>query len=268
MISTRFRLTKDEDGDETLLPLFVMAAAMLICIIVLSTSIASAIARNTPTAYWEQSEGWELIGGVDYNVLEPTSGYLVSSANHTTNPYTDAAGKTFDFVFSDWDTFAVRLVRNCSIISKYPEDDKYDDFVYIHCRDKSGWFAGNRYVAIDFHTITTRFLSNNVSYAYFNIFKSNFTIIFETPTNSTNPADHINSVWFGNYRFYVAANSEIGDASRMSSSMWTILGQILTLQLPDVNRIVNLLLAVPIWAALGFFLFTVLSRIVPFIGGG
>lgn len=273
MIDTRHALRADQDGDEALLPLFVMAASMLIAIIVLSTAIASAIARNTPTAKWEQSEGWDLIGGVDYNLLEPTSGYNVTIANHTGNPYTDVDAKTFDFVFSDWDTFAVRLVRDSWIgyppyLSKYTEDSKYEDFIYIHCRDTGGWFGGNRYVAIDYHSMTTRFLTNNLSYAYFTVFKSNFTVMLETATNSTNPADHINAIWFGNYRLYIAVNAEIGDASRMSASMWTILGQILSLQLPETTRIINLLLAIPIWAAMGFMVFTILSRVVPFISGG
>ncbi len=271
MALLKFHLRRDHDGDESLLPLFVMAAAVLISIIVLETTIAGAIARNTPTAKWDSAQGWDLIGGVEYTNLEPSGGYLVTMSNHTQNPYTDVASKTFDFTFSDWDTFSVRLVRDCDTTKPFThsdEDAKYDDFVYIHARDIGGWFGGNRFVAISYDSLTTRFVSDNVSYSYFTIFKTNFTILLETNTNSSNPSDHINAVWAGNYRFYIAVNTEIGDQARMSSSMWTILGQILTLQLPNVNRIVNLLLAVPIWAALGFMVFTIFSRVIPFIAGG
>lgn len=264
-------LGADRDGDERLLPLFVMAAALLIAIIVLQTTIAAAILRNTPTAKWDSAQGWDLVGGVEYTNLEPSGGYPVTMANHTKNPYTDNAAKTFDFTFSDWDTFAVRLVRDCDTTKPFTadnEDKKYDDFIFIHARDIGGWFGGNRYVAISYDSVTTRFVTNNVSYAYFSIFHTNFTVLLETPTNSTNPHDHINSVWAGNYRFYIAVNTDIGDQARMSSSMWTILTQILTLQLPNVNPILNLLMAVPIWAALGFMVFTIFTRVIPFIAGG
>ena len=271
MIDTRHALRADQDGDEALLPLFVMAASMLIAIIVLSTAIASAIARNAPTGRWDQPEGWELIGGVAYANLEPTGGYTVTAYNHTENPYTDNASRELNFIYTDWEYISVRLVRNCSVTKPFThgdEDKKYDDFVYIHAKRDSGWFAGDRYVAIPFEALMANFIQNNVSYSYFSVFKTNFTVILETATNNSNPADHINAVWFGNYNTAIAFNTEVSDSDRMSSSMWTILGQILTLQLPDVNRVVNLLLAVPIWAALGFMVFTIFSRVVPFISGG
>jgi hypothetical protein len=52
------------------------------------------------------------------------------------------------------------------------------------------------------------------------------------------------------------------------SSMWTVLGQMLTAQIPDVHPIINILIAVPFWAAIGFMAIMIVSRFIPLIGGG
>jgi hypothetical protein len=268
-MTAKKNIADDLGGVETLLPLFVMAATMLTTIIIISGGIGAMLVRNQPTAYWDQPQSWALIGDVEYAATDPTAGYNVTLYNHTQNPYTDNASRKFEFTYSDWEYLTVRLVRDCDTTKPFTasdEDAKYNDFVYIHAKADSGWFAGNRYLAMDYHGLTTRFVQQNISYAYFSMFKTNFTILISTATNNTNPADHINAVWAGNYNIKIAYNTEISDEARMSSSMWTILGQILTLQLPNINPVVNLLLAVPVWAAFGFMIFAIFRSVVPFLG--
>jgi hypothetical protein len=245
-MTAKKNIADDLGGVETLLPLFVMAATMLTTIIIISGGIGAMLVRNQPTAYWDQPQSWALIGDVEYAATDPTAGYNVTLYNHTQNPYTDNASRKFEFTYSDWEYLTVRLVRDCDTTKPFTasdEDAKYNDFVYIHAKADSGWFAGNRYLAMDYHGLT-----------------------ISTATNNTNPADHINAVWAGNYNIKIAYNTEISDEARMSSSMWTILGQILTLQLPNINPVVNLLLAVPVWAAFGFMIFAIFRSVVPFLG--
>jgi hypothetical protein len=269
-MSTRFKFKTDADGDETLLPLFVMAASVLVAIIVLSGAIGSMLARNTPTAYWEYAEGYELIGGVQYSYIAPTKGYNVTEANHTNDVEDDDASQKLQFTYGSWDYFTIRLIHNVDkmkVAENFEEMTKYRDFVAIHVKaSQSSTSTADKWRAISYDKILSNTIMGNTSFGYLTIFKTNFTIILTT--NGTNEGEHHNLVWAGQYNIRVAVNTDIAGSAEMNASMWTILGQILTLQLPDVSPTVNLLLAVPIWAAMGFMVFTIFSRVIPFISGG
>lgn len=266
--SLKTRLKDDRDGDEQLLPLFVMAAAVLVCICVLSAAITSAIARNQPTARWHGVEGYQLIGGVNYNCIAPTEGYNVTMNETHDSPWQDE--DKFEFDYASWPYLTVRMVRAGSFdMSQVGETPIiYYDFFWIHAKKSSAWNAKSTNAIIPYQDFETRFLENNVSYAYFELWNYNFTLLVTTQTNDTDHSDHLTMLYTNQFNIRVAENVDINEDAAMHASMWTILGQILTLSLPNVNFVVNLLMSVPIWAAMGFMVFTIFSRVIPFISGG
>jgi len=262
-------IQNDKDGDEQLLPVFVMAAAVLVCITLLSTGIANAIQRNTPTGYWQDIEGYDIFGGVEYNFCEPVYGFNVSMANHTQNAESDNPIKKLEFDYDPFDFMTVRLVRDFDNLGPYHTRYHYNDFINIHVKKGGVTWGKDRWVQIPYDgALRTSFAYVNetetCSFAYFEAFNSNFTVVLTTWTNDSSA--HYGSIMAGTYNLKIAYNAE-NDMS-MHQSMWTILGQILTLELPDMGNEANLLFAVPIWAALGFMVFTILSRVIPFISGG
>lgn len=262
-------LGKDQRAEERILPLFVMAASMLMAIILLSTYSAAMIARNLPTGYWEQPGGYEMIGDVEYSYLDPIDGYAVYPNDHT-NDVRDDTHK-FEFNYSDWAYFTARLIRDVDRddwLANPFDDLKYDDMVLLHIKKKDSWSAPDKWVQISYGTLTQRFTLNNLSYAYFTAFKTNFTVLLKTDTNGTDHSDHIHAVWAGVYTISIAVSTDALNTIAMDTSMWAVLGQLLTLSLPDVSLVVNILLAAPVAAALGFMVFTILSRVIPFISGG
>jgi hypothetical protein len=281
MIGTK-KLRRDADGDETLLPLFVMAASILVATVVLMTYTASAIDRNTPTAYWQEETGFDFFGGLEFTYADPTFGYNLTSANFTRHSTSDTVGMKFEFTAADFSYLTVRMVKNYDHPVLDPEQNPTDslggeNFVCLHVKENEGILHDDKWRAIEFENLFNYWIpsddgNHTISYGSTRAFGQNISIIITTnvlPLNQSvgNPqADHINCFWMGAYNLKLAFITTPSD-DVMGSSMWTILGQIMTLQLPQTGTVADLLLGIPIWAALGFMVFAIARSVIPFLGG-
>jgi hypothetical protein len=82
----------------------------------------------------------------------------------------------------------------------------------------------------------------------------------------TGPGTNLtDGLWNSNFNITLgmSLNSTIGDVSP-----WGLVGAFLSFRLPNVDPVINLLVAVPVWLALGFLVLTVISRFIPFVPGG
>ena len=77
---------------------------------------------------------------------------------------------------------------------------------------------------------------------------------------------------FATYLWENNFNVKIGipdyDPDIAYTSMWTVLGQVMTASLPEVGDEVNLIIGATVYAGLGMIIFTVISRMIPFVAGG
>jgi hypothetical protein len=280
MIGTK-NLRRDADGDETLLPLFVMAASILVATVVLMTYTASAIERNTPTAYWQEEKSYDFFGGLEFDYADPTYGYNLTSANFTHHSTSDTVGMKFDFAAAGFSYLTVRMVKNYDHPFMDPEQNPTDnadgdDFVCIHVKENEGILHDDKWRSIAFANLFNYWIpsddNHTVSYATTRAFGHNISIVITTNVLSSNEsignpqADHINCFWMGAYNLRLAMVSSPSD-DIMMTSMWVILGQILTLQLPHTGTVADVLIGIPIWAALGFMVFAIARSVIPFLGG-
>jgi hypothetical protein len=141
----------------------------------------------------------------------------------------------------------------------------YRDFLFIREWAWSGaWFnipTENYYAIIPFPVLTVHQqdgIGTTSFYAKFNL-----TVYGKYSTTSTSLiADMHSNHWL------IGLGSAIGDSFTAKTSMWAMLGQLLTMTLPNVDPTVNFILAVPFWICITFVAVTIISRFIPFIGGG
>jgi len=57
------------------------------------------------------------------------------------------------------------------------------------------------------------------------------------------------------------------DKVNTSINAWNIVGSLLFFQMPDVHPLINLVIAIPIWAAIGYLVYVLILKAIPFVGG-
>lgn len=265
-------IRRNVEGDANLLPVFVMLAGLMVTIIVISGSISAMLETNVPTGYFETKEGYDWLGGTTIDYASPSYGYNLTAANWTDNSKDDDANQKFIYDYDGFNWIAMRVVKDYDkpLLTQNPTDAKDgDDFVCVHLEKTGAVLSDDKWRGIPFDNLFNHWYADNMSYAYFTAWKTNFTIIITTdalPVNESvgNPrADHINSFYMGACNIKIGVVTDLtGDAAR--TSMWVILGQILTMQLPNVNWFVQMLISVPIWSAIGFLMFEIFAKLWPF----
>lgn len=270
-MSLKLGLSRDEKAQERMAGTFIMAASFLIVIIVLTGTMKMMLLAAEGA--FDSAESWETIGGIDYELIIPTQGYNITANNITQDPFDDA--KKLDYEPDGWEYLTIRIVRNSSYerpwwavddwivarnTNKWKQASLYSDFLLIHGKVDSH----QKWLALPLSSLTDgERIADNKSIAYFSMLKANFTIIAQTAGTES---DHSQMIDANNYNLKIAVNSLW--LSLASGSLFTILGQIMTMQLPNTDAVTSWLLAVPFWAAMGFMVFTLISRMIPFIGGG
>lgn len=270
---TRKRLVLDARGEERLLPTFVMVASFFAAILVL-TMMMRPLMIQASGAY-EQKTNTEMIGGLDYDLIAPTSGYNIIHANVTSDPFDDNANKKLQFYPTGWSYLTVRIVRDREDLGtwdaikkkltgadKYKVALKYTDFILVHGKvgSKDKWYA----ISLDELKRTSNKIGENISAVSFNMLKLNITVIVQTASDAANHSALIDADL---YNLRVAASGDLM-ASLGQGTMWTLLWQMMTMQLPSCDPVTSVLLAVPFWAAVFFMFAMVVSRFIPLIAGG
>lgn len=234
---------------------------------------------------YSSKSNYESIGGVDFKVFKnrwsTEVGYYINNGtdsdgypnvlDHYDSAHSAAQGMK-QFSYSGETSVQAQIVRgntNYDPLSD-AESQVYEDFIIF---DKTnGWSARSRY-SIDYTNITgynssgTRIdngLWSSGSSVQF-LFKLTenpaspelpYTCWLNvTPTVTTQLA-FANAVWSNHYTIKLKLQV---DLSSPKTSVWTVMGQVLTLQLPETPFVISVLLAVPFWSAIAMAVITIIK---------
>lgn len=96
--------------------------------------------------------------------------------------------------------------------------------------------------------------------------RTDITLVFDKPLiisfSFDHPADWKSELW-GNRDYNVTVMVDKQVELKDQSNMWAVLGKILTFQLPNMDPVVQLLLAVPIYTSIAVVAFVLFTRLIP-----
>jgi len=256
---------------------FIATSAMLITI----TSEVTSWNYNPKSD--ELLEGWETIGGFDYNFWlnddDLTTGYDVDPADDAVNDLQDSLLETDLWLKTEYDEgddyykfeppygnspeIRVWIIRNNTC---YRDGSTLwwrlaEDF-FLLTRHTQQWPINNvRRAVIPFDDVFRSDLSDNRTYVSVKLGQlSNVTLFLNASSDLAEAIQY-------NFNYTVRIGTPFG-TQIATASMWTALGQLLTLRLPNCHPALNALMAIPLWAGIGFLAVTIVSRFIPFVGGG
>jgi len=245
------RRRDDHAEDELLKPIVWVVVFVAVCALLVAM-VNQYYAENAFGGQAEYSTGYQTIGGLTYDMLDPAGGYVVSE------DYIESHVDTADgdvFIFED---VTVQLVRDNSIYAPWTgfETAEYHDFFWLSV--EYGWWT-IKSDALPFETILNNYDGEtNVSINDVALGHRSYTFFVQGTGGGA-----------GSFAQSLDANLinvSIGvdlETALAHNSLWSTLGQILTLQLVDTHWTINLLVAVPIWTAIGVLAFQVIRSLVP-----
>lgn len=260
------RLRRDTDGDETLMPVFIFCATFIVIGAFVVTQMAPLFASADRNGDFTVLANYELIGDTGYLLYEPFIGYNVTSAN-VTDDNTAASDEIFtnETVSDRWVSIVRDYIYESDGELALPAQEGHSDFISIWT-EWGPWY--NHHIArivIDYTDIQENIVSGtNQSVTPFQISNGPMEVLIITTQG--NETDFSSYLWANTYNICMGQPAEPTDLA--DSSMWTILGQLMTASLPNVHPIINFMITVPFWSCIGFMVFTIISRMIPFVGGG
>jgi hypothetical protein len=57
------------------------------------------------------------------------------------------------------------------------------------------------------------------------------------------------------------------DKINTSFNAWNLIGQLLFFQLPNVHPVLNVIIAIPLWAGIAYLIYVLILKVIPFVGG-
>lgn len=140
----------------------------------------------------------------------------------------------------------------------------YTDVAGATIFERWGWYSTNyRYIPLE-SIKAGQLPTYNVSAVSFEIHSKKYDLVVITESDQYNHSDLIDE-----YDFWVGISYDPYDEANMAkTSLFGIISQIMTCRIPNVHPLIQLFIIVPIWAGVSFMLFTLISRMIPFISGG
>jgi hypothetical protein len=260
----RSRSLRADDRAEDIMPmlifigLFITVAAMLI-----AGGYALWSENDANAGRWEEMSAYEIIGNATYVMRVPADGYQVTMANASdyisVATYVPHGGDEYRFGESDPaedDAVKVGFVRDNDhygwggIIGSH-----YQDFFWARCA--YGWLSYG-YEAIDFNEVVNHQVGGaNYSTVGFSFGNRGYTLIVTTPGTPESFETYLDLNVFS-----IRVGVSLEDLAP-SGSMWAVLGQLVSADLPNVHPIINLLITVAIWAAIAVIIIEVWMRLWP-----
>ena len=238
--------------------LFTMIALMVSVIVMVQHTQISA------TAVASDKDLQNMMGEMDYTLIDPVTGILVN-AGMATSTMVHPEDAPIEFTDNSPDGHAD--VKHIQIIIgnqnyKFGSDniwEKYPSFISIQRRTTGGidhkWYGA----AIPIQGIIENFdYETNQSIMYFHISGKNDTMIFELADNNTA------RFWGSDYTMFYGWSTFRTEGV----DFWETIQLIYTAKLPGMDGTLSFFIAGMFWAVTLFMLFTMISRIVPFISGG
>ena len=263
-------LGQDRSASEQLMGPFVLLASFILITIMVIASMAAFF--QVSGGQWEEVSGIQMIGETEYTLRNPIEGWNITSDN-VVDRWDHEADENVAFYEDEEgedDEIVCGFIRDNALFGRpewyigvVPEDEQlYEDYIMVYTEfgiyDHDEW-------AISYEMIqNNKVMNSNVSVVDFGI-RHNTTFALIVTVDA--PEELFGAgLWNNNY------NVKIGipdyDPDIAYTSMWTVLGQVMTASLPEVGYEVNLIIGATVYAGLGMIIFTVISRMIPFVAGG
>ena len=263
-------LGQDKTATEQLMGPFILLASFILITIMVIASMAAFL--QVAGGQWDEVKGTQMIGTTEYTLRNPVEGWDITSDN-VVDRWDHEADENVAFYEDDPgedDELVCGFIRDNALFGRpewypgvVPEDEQlYLDYIMIYTEfgiyDHDEW-------AISYETIESNQIANgNVSVTEFGIrHNTTFALIITVDA----PFDLFGAqLWGNNFNIKLGIPDYEDDIAY--TSMWTVLGQVMTASLPEVGYEVNLIIGATVYAGLGMIIFTVISRMIPFVAGG
>ena len=264
-------LGHNRTGEETIMgPLILMASFILITIMVI-TSMSAFL--QTASGNWDEIRGTMLIGSSGYTLRNPTDGWDITEASVTDRWDHESPSNVafYEDTPGEDDEIVIGIIRNNAYYASswMPEWSEgrdtilYLDFIMVYTEfglwDHDDW-------PISYDTIASNQVEHsNISVTEFGIrHNTTFALIITVDA----PYSMFSTLLWAN-TFNIKIGTPDTGEDLAGSSMWTILGQVMTASLPEVSYEINLIIGATIYAGIGVIAFTVITRALPsWLSGG
>jgi len=271
-------------GDSLMKPFVLMISFIGVTIVLLGAmnnlQQSNMMAGDTDT-------GMAALAGFNYTMLNPTDGRAITWVNATDNEkdasdngYPDPAIPHSVFWANDITAYSrgaiwVYCLRNATwddwtYIAEPKEiqraEGTRDALIFAQKYTKHGWFdvsigVGWRYYVLPYTTISQH-SKGNLSSIDFMFGGENYTAFVVTPGSGA-----FDGGLYTNNTFALALGQVWGLDHVGKTSMWKLVGQLLTCSLPNTNLYANLIMTISIWAVIAYVAIAMISRFIPTISG-
>lgn len=217
--------------------------------------------------------GYEIIGGYSINYWQPTSGYRPNSSKIMDQ------SEWYFWLYPLWNP-ATRDINKIGEWWPQGEDETRDTNLYLYIIENNTFYEGAssnsehrkyqnyflfyRHVgwwdqywkAISYDLILEK-AQKNSSLISFKLDR-NYTLMIKTDTYNFTE-DFLNY----NYAIYIGKQYTDQVADMQHMDFFSVIGELLTASIPNTHPIVSLMIAIPIWIAIAFIIFTLIERLVP-----
>jgi hypothetical protein len=241
------KLSRNVAGENDMLNPIVFLATFIGISALLIGYCQSFYATTGASGNWGYQTGYNTVGGITYVMLTPETGYDME----TQTIFTDwDSGNPLNMIFTGADeTIESALVRNDFA------DASEDVFVF---KMEYGWWSV-RTTRLSLQNIYDDQLAfTNQSVSHISLGARSYSVFCNVDANYT-----MFQYMVGLNQYNISVGYDLED-KLTSNSMWTVLGQMLTADLPDTHPIVNMLIAIPIWTAIGILAFYAVRSVLPF----
>lgn len=223
---------------------------------------------SSDSGNWDALQGYQILGDYTFISLLPLEGYDFNPATNYSN-YVQTWSLTGDgdaFVFDEDDLESDDAVRVWVITendhflgSGNAEDRLYMDFFYVRC-DYGGLFGmWDTFTDVVSYgsVLANKLPGTNASLTPVHLGHRSYTLFI----NTTGASDSFTTdLYAGIFNIRMVLTTE---DQTPSGSMWAIIGQVLTADVPNVHWLVNLILFTIIWSMIAVIVIEVWARLWP-----
>ncbi len=260
--------------------MFITVSALLIAM------MGPTLRSNAGT--WSTDIGYQIIGGVGYNMFDPTNGYNVSGLiadtwDHEADTNMHYDGSTYGFD----DDFTVAVIYDSTEVGDWAVDidpillsplnpigiqfdvgldqenlfSHYVMVFYEYPFSIYDWTSSAE-IALPLQWFVTRHVEGtNQSVVDFVLRGGNYTMLLTTPGPAANWAQFVS---LGIFTLQMSVSNQ-SLAESAEASLWTTVARLATAQLPNTHWIINSILAVIFWTPMGFAIVEFFRRWIPFL---
>lgn len=274
------KLKKDMKGDEELAKPFIFSIAFLAAYILIMGLAAPIIASAdySENAEYENPENYLGFAGIGYDDWNATGGvgiWHTVTYNDTRNWISGLHEKPTTFSFEGpegkYSAIGIQVVRDYKF-NWIDDADRFKklegtDFLFLTQDKRGAWLATDEregYVTFDDILTAKQKKAENVTYAEVGTkLWTGFRIFVKCNTSEDSFETNMS-----NFEFDIAISQTIIDKTLVGTSGLSIMFLLLTFQLPGLDDTLQILIAMPFWGMMAFMIMTLVSRYIPFIGGG